>query len=254
MQPRLSSKLTARSPSISEDSLMDHDIPIHNEKGPDLKVQVVELSVFVFLFLPSVVLSFFETGADYQNFIFSSTAIIFQNLALVGLILFFLWRNGESYRLIGWNRIGWGKEFGLGLLLFPPFALVTGLFEELFLALGLSSPEEALPSFLAAQGPWEMLLALILITVVALGEETIYRGYLILRLKTLLGSGWAAALISSGIFSLGHAYEGSAGIATVAVMGLAFAGIYIWRGSIIAPVVMHFIQNFIGIILLPMLD
>lgn len=233
---------------------MDQDIPSRNERGPSLKAQFVELSVFVFLFLPSVVLSFFETEVDEQNFIFSAAAIIFHNLALVGLICFFLWRNGESYRLIGWRRTGWGKEFGLGLLLFPPFALVTGVFEELFLTLGLTSPEETLPSFLAAQGPYEILLALVLITIVALGEETIYRGYLILRFKTLLGSGLAAALISSAIFSLGHAYEGSAGVATVTVMGLAFAGVYIWRGSLVAPIVMHFIQNFIGIVLMPMLD
>lgn len=233
---------------------MDNDLPIQYESRPSWKAQFVELTVFVFLFLPSVVLSFFETEMDEQNFVFAASAIIFHNLALVGLILFFLWRNGEPYRLVGWRKNGWLKEIGLGLALFLPFALITGIFEELFLALGLTSPEEALPSFLAAQGPFEVLLALVLITIVALGEETIYRGYLILRLKTLLGNGWAAALISSGIFALGHAYEGSAGIATVAVMGLAFAGVYIWRGSLIAPIVMHFIQNFIGIILMPLLD
>jgi membrane protease YdiL (CAAX protease family) len=64
---------------------------------------------------------------------------------------------------------------------------------------------------------------------------------------------WVSLVISSVIFAAGHGYEGSAGMATVAVMGLAFAVVYLWRGNLIAPIVMHFLQDFIGIILLPLL-
>jgi membrane protease YdiL (CAAX protease family) len=60
-------------------------------------------------------------------------------------------------------------------------------------------------------------------------------------------------LLSSFIFSLGHGYEGTAGLATVGVMGAAFALVYLWRGSLVAPIVMHFLQDFIGIVLLPYL-
>jgi membrane protease YdiL (CAAX protease family) len=34
-------------------------------------------------------------------------------------------------------------------------------------------------------------------------------------------------------------------------MGLAFAFVYMWRRSLVAPIVMHFLQDFIGIVLLP---
>ncbi len=37
------------------------------------------------------------------------------------------------------------------------------------------------------------------------------------------------------------------------VMGLAFALVYLWRRSLVAPMVMHFLQDFIGIVLLPLL-
>jgi membrane protease YdiL (CAAX protease family) len=106
---------------------------------------------------------------------------------------------------------------------------------------------------MAAKGMGELLLAIALVEVVALGEETIFRGYLNLRLKAITTSPAAAALLSATIFSLGHGYEESAGVVTVGVMGVIFALIYIWRQSLVAPIVMHFLQDFISIVLLPLL-
>jgi membrane protease YdiL (CAAX protease family) len=42
-------------------------------------------------------------------------------------------------------------------------------------------------------------------------------------------------------------------VVTVGVMGLIFASVYRWRGSLVAPVAMHFMQDAIGIIVLPLL-
>jgi membrane protease YdiL (CAAX protease family) len=60
-------------------------------------------------------------------------------------------------------------------------------------------------------------------------------------------------MVSSFIFALGHGYEGSAGVVTVGIMGLVFAMVYLWRGSLVAAIVMHFLQDFTGILLLPLL-
>jgi membrane protease YdiL (CAAX protease family) len=67
-----------------------------------------------------------------------------------------------------------------------------------------------------------------------------------------VGPAWAA-LLSAFIFSLGHGYEGSSGVVTVGAMGFVFALVYLWRGSLVAPMVMHFLQDFIGIVLVPLL-
>ena len=96
-------------------------------------------------------------------------------------------------------------------------------------------------------------MASLLVIVVAIAEETMFRGYLILRLKAVTASPAAAVVLSAVIFALGHGYEGTAGVVTVGVMGLVFALIYLWRKSLIAPIVMHFLQDFISIILLPVL-
>ena len=109
-----------------------------------------------------------------------------------------------------------------------------------------------MPSLIAEKNTAEFLLATVLVMVVALTEETIFRGYLLLRFKSIMAS-TAAVLTSAVIFSLGHGYEGSAGVITVGVMGVVFALIYVWRQNLVAPVVMHFLQDFIGIVLVPLL-
>jgi membrane protease YdiL (CAAX protease family) len=98
-----------------------------------------------------------------------------------------------------------------------------------------------------------LVLSIVLVTVVAVTEETIFRGYLILRFRALTGGvGWAT-LFSAVVFSLGHGYEGTAGVVTVGVMGLAFALAYLWRKSLVMPITMHFLQDFLSIVLLPLL-
>jgi uncharacterized protein len=136
---------------------------------------------------------------------------------------------------------------------FYPVFLGTALLERALLRAGLSAPATPLPSFLKAQGLVEASLALLLVAVVALAEETIFRGYLLLRFPAVLRNTTASLLLSSAIFAVGHGYEGSAGLVTVGMMGAVLAVIYLLRGSLMAPIVMHFLQDFFGIVLLPLL-
>lgn len=217
------------------------------------KEQAIEVAVFLFLIAPSMVLSLFAVRRGNLSFVLTAVGTIFRDLALVGLIRFFLWRNGENVARIGWNLQRAGRQAALGVALFVPFVFGAALLEQGLLRLGLSRPATPLPSFLAARGSAEFLLAVVLVAVVAVTEETIFRGYLLLRFRTLLRSPALAVLLSSVIFSLGHGYEGSAGLVTVGVMGAVFAVIYLWRGSLVTPITMHFLQDFLGIVLLPLL-
>jgi membrane protease YdiL (CAAX protease family) len=217
------------------------------------KEQIVEVSVFLFLIVPSMALSFFAIKQGSLGFLLVAFSAMLRDLALVSLILFFIWRNHEPVAWIGWTlKKGW-KEISLGIVLFIPFTFGTGLLEKGLRAIGFSIPSTPLPSFLAARSAAQFLLAFLLVVIVALAEETIFRGYLILRLKAVTASPTAAVLLSAGIFSLGHGYEGSAGVVTVGVMGAVFALVYLWRRSLVAPMMMHFLQDFIGIVLVPLL-
>ncbi|MEJ2653383.1 MAG: type II CAAX endopeptidase family protein [Gammaproteobacteria bacterium] len=221
------------------------------QEGPSPKVQLIETLVFLFLITPSLALSFFANASSKVGFVLVAVATILRDLGLVGLILYFLWRNGEPLRKIGWIRPVAAREALLGALLFVPVFLAVTSLEFTLRAAGLSAPSTPLPSFLTATGTTQLLLAGLLVVVVAIAEESIFRGYLILRLKPITGGAGRAVLVSALIFSLGHGYEGAVGVISVALMGLLLGWIYLWRGNLVAVTVIHFLQDFIGIVVLP---
>jgi membrane protease YdiL (CAAX protease family) len=217
------------------------------------KEQTIEVLVFLFLIAPSIALSFFVIKQGSISFVITGIATILRDLALVALVLFFIWRNKESITSIGWMVRNSLKEVLIGVLLFLPMFYVTGILDRLLVEAGFSSPSTPLPALEATGGLTEIILGVILVTIVAISEETIFRGYLILRFKNIFASPAIAVIFSSVIFSLGHGYEGSAGVVTVGFIGFIFALVYLWRKSLVAPIVMHFMQDFLGIVLLPLL-
>ena len=222
-------------------------------RPPGRRQQLVEVSVFLLLIVPSMLLSFFVVRQGGLRFTIVAVSTIVRDLSLMSLVLFFAWRNGESLGRIGWTLSGKWREVALGVGLFLPFFYGVGLVGTALEAAGFSTPSTPLPSFLTARGTGESLLAIILVAVVAITEETIFRGYLILRFTGAFLHPGLAVFLSAGIFSLGHGYEGSAGVITVGIMGVVLALIYLWRKSLVAPIVIHFLQDFLGIVLLPLL-
>jgi membrane protease YdiL (CAAX protease family) len=220
---------------------------------PTLREQRFEVSVFLFLIVPSMALTFFVVRRGNVSFVIAAVASILRDLGLVSLILFFLWHNDEPLGRIGWtwNRVR--EDVALGVLLFVPTFFGAGLLENALRVAGFSAPSTPLPSFLTAKGPWEIVLAAALVVVVAVAEETMFRGYLILRFQAVTKSSAAAVVLSGLIFAMGHGYEGTSGLVTVAALGTVFALVYLWRQSLVAPIVMHFLQDFLSIVLPPLL-
>ncbi len=214
--------------------------------------QRLEVLVFLSLVVPSMILSWFVIRPGRLNFVLVAWSVILRDLSLVGLVVFFAWRNQEPLEGIGWAFRNRWRDMRLGIVLFLPFFAAVNALEAGLRAAGLSAPSAASLAFLTPRGRAEVLLGLFLVVIVAATEETIFRGYLILRFTPITGSPLAAILLSSAVFSLGHGYEGTAGVATVAFMGVMLGLVYVWRGSIVAPAVMHFLQDFLGIVLAPL--
>ncbi|MCG6940900.1 MAG: CPBP family intramembrane metalloprotease [Thiohalocapsa sp.] len=226
------------------------------DKAPvSRKIQLFEVGAFLFLVLPSLVLSLFITGEGDEGFRLTAVLVIVRDLALVSLVLYFVWRNGEGFGQLGWTLRRLPLEVLLGILLFVPMTFGINWLEQFLTGIGLSSPPKSSSGFLQPTGHAQssLWLAVGLVIVVAIAEETIFRGYLLLRFMGIGLGKVLAVVLSSAIFALGHGYEGMVGVATVGVMGVFFALIYLWRGSLIAPMVMHFLQDFIAIVLLPFL-
>jgi hypothetical protein len=69
-------------------------------------------------------------------------------------------------------------------------------------------------------------------------EELLYRGFLIWYIQQIAGLNWAI-VVSSLLFGYGHAYQGLSGFIKTAVAGLVSAGLYVFGGSILVPIVLH---------------
>lgn len=218
--------------------------------GPSRKIQVIEVAVFLSLILPSILLSAAVAEPENLTFRLVAGSTMLNDIPLLCLVVYFVWRNEEPFPSIGLTlRRGW-REAIIGAVLFVPLTLGMGLVERLIRAAGLSLPQGP-PPFLVPAGGGQIAIALLFLIVVAVSEEVIFRGYLIRRFTTLTRNPTAALVLSSAVFAMGHGYERSGGALGVGILGLIFGGVYLWRRSLIAPMVMHFIQDFIGIILIP---
>ncbi|QKT03996.1 CPBP family intramembrane metalloprotease [Ectothiorhodospiraceae bacterium 2226] len=176
--------------------------------------------------------------------------IVLQSVLLAVAVGLVRWR-GEPLAALGLRFGRYWREVQWGVLLFAPMYVGAALLEALLREAGLSGLD-APPSFLVPVGPEEMLLALVFLVVVAIAEEVVFRGYLLLRLRVVLGSPVGAVIVGSIIFALGHGYQGGAGVVTIGAVGAVLALVYLWRGSLVAPMVMHFLQNFLGIVVMPL--
>jgi membrane protease YdiL (CAAX protease family) len=211
---------------------------------------VAELVVFLLLLLPGIVLAQ-VSSASGDTFVLASIGTILHDIALGALVLFFVWSSGRPISAVGWTTRHLGREIGLGVILYPAMLVALALVSLAVRAIGIdTSPSH--PGFLDPGTPAQVSLACVLVAVVAIAEETIFRGYLLLRLRELMGIAPAIA-IASAVFAFGHTYEGLAGVLIVGVMGVVFALVYVWRKSLVAPIVMHALQDLLGIVIAPWL-
>ncbi len=88
----------------------------------------------------------------------------------------------------------------------------------------------------------------------ALGEELVFRGYLMPRVAALGGGGraaWAVSLLLvSGIFGWGHVDQGVTGQIQAGLDGFLLGGLYLACGRTLAvPIVAHGISNTLALVL-----
>jgi len=215
---------------------------------PSRRVQLIELAVFLLLILPAMSTSFLIGGQSKIDFVTGALLSILSDLGQVSLVFYFIWRNREPLQRIGWTLQSPSKEVLCGLVLFPPVMYGANGLVSVLHHLGLSAPTQ-LPSFLVTSGTANVALAVILVIVVAIVEETVFRGYLILRLKTATGRSWPAVVLSAAVFSIGHGYEGMAGVISVFFLGVVLAVVYLWRRNLVASMTIHFLIDFSSIVL-----
>jgi len=80
-------------------------------------------------------------------------------------------------------------------------------------------------------------------------EETVFRGFLITRLRAVIGKGsWlGAVLVSSVFFGVIHWYQGGLAMVQISVVALVLGAVFVMRGSLVAPMVAHALFDFMGL-------
>jgi membrane protease YdiL (CAAX protease family) len=86
---------------------------------------------------------------------------------------------------------------------------------------------------------------------VAICEEIIYRGFVQALFQEWGGVAVLAILGSGALFAIAHLYQGPRGVAATFVIGLCFSAIRWWTGTLLPPVISHFVADITVGILAP---
>jgi len=111
-------------------------------------------------------------------------------------------------------------------------------------------PQLALKIF--PQDNVERLVFFALVSTVAVCEELIYRGFVQLLFQSWFGGLAIAGIIgSAALFALAHLYQGRQGLLSTSIIGLLFSAIRAWTGSLLAPLIAHFVADLTVGLLVP---
>ncbi|HET6940411.1 MAG TPA: type II CAAX endopeptidase family protein [Nocardioides sp.] len=118
----------------------------------------------------------------------------------------------------------------------------------------LSGERQDMGVFADVQGDVGLLVLLVVLswTLGAFVEELAFRGFLLTRLRELLGSGRVAlavaVLVSSVLFGILHSEQGLVGVVVVALDGIAFCALRLGYGTVWASVLAHGFNNTLGLV------
>jgi CAAX protease family protein len=193
-----------------------------------------------------------QTTKQDRLLLYAST-VAFQWVA-AGVIL---WRTGErgiSIASLGFQIPNRGIVALVSILL-AALVLVNQLISLRRISSGAGEQQGILPELARKVFPQdfsERLAFLAVVTTVSLCEELIYRGFAqyVFR-SSRWGSALAGVLASAALFALAHAYQGKKGVTATFIVGTLFSAVRSWTGSLLPPILAHFLADFMAGMLAP---
>ena len=89
----------------------------------------------------------------------------------------------------------------------------------------------------------ERLAFFALVSTVAICEEFIYRGFAQYVFQDWFHSLFVGLVVSALLFSVAHLYQGRRGLVSAFAVGMLFAGVRAWSGTLLPTVVAHFVAD-----------
>ncbi len=197
------------------------------------------------------------------------SALVLGTLMLLATVFFVRhdasWRQSLGFghqplgAMLGWSLLGFTGTYVLNLVLISAYLAAHGDLEAV-------AAHRATWLGNLAEFPVEVILPLAAFA--ALWEETVFRGFLLGRLRASMpvqDSRGAAlrrdvlALVLTGLFfGAGHGYQGLLGVGQTALAGIALGALTVWRKSLWPAIGAHLAIDAFGLVMVkalkPMLD
>jgi membrane protease YdiL (CAAX protease family) len=176
----------------------------------------------------------------------SMTWLCLRALGMSLLVALMVWRDGQGPAQLGLVREGLGRELLLGIpATVGAYAVQLAAAIPLVLLatlLKLTAKETAarteVATALAGTGLSLPVFAAAMVLVTGF-EELAFRGFLVPRLRVLVGRWSVAVVLSAVLFGMGHFYEGTLAVAQTALLGIYFGFVFLYRGRLPSVMVAH---------------
>jgi uncharacterized protein len=186
----------------------------------------------------------------------------------------FYWTNGSMMLLWGGIAVGWWWWRGRGLdslgLTAPPENLPAGVALALHFVAAYTwdvrrnlAPDRiertrarwrARMPFMPESGR-ELGHAMAMVVGAAVGEEILFRGFLISYLSGYTGTsvpGLAAAVLAPAlVFGLCHVYQEAWAVVRIVGLSVVFGALFVVTGSLWIPIALHFVVDLVACLLAP---
>jgi membrane protease YdiL (CAAX protease family) len=133
------------------------------------------------------------------------------------------------------------KDIALGAGL---WALWIGLMNPHVLGGGTNAAQGLIP-----RGILERLVWIPVALSAGFCEEVAFRGYLQKQFQAITGSAGWAVLIQAIVFGIGHLYEGMGQVGRIALFGVLFGLLAVWRNSLRPGMITHAWSDIFGVII-----
>lgn len=159
-----------------------------------------------------------------------------------GLLRFVLvWglkRNGTRLRdLLGQRWSSWKDVARDVVIALAVWAVWTFAEVHAYRMLGSDTAKDI--SALLPRGPIEIAVWVALSMTAGFCEEAIFRGYLQQQFLALTGSAPLAILVQAVIFGVSHGYQGLRNVIVIAILGILYGALALWRKSLKPGMVLH---------------
>jgi len=168
-----------------------------------------------------------------------STFLLLEASICLILLLLVLHMNREPLRDLGVRPDRWPSHAVVGLALVPVLFLTNGIVAFSFKLLLPKYFLDRNPLVDVIRTPQDLIIFLCVALFAGGIKEELQRAFILNRFRQHLGGAWLGLVVWSLAFGAGHYIQGPQGVVAASIYGLVFGGVYLARGSLVAPVVAH---------------